>query len=234
MDPTSRTAFLSDLQAAQHAVSFGVTASRASAADTHWRIWSDFCTELALDPLLQDVEDPVTLLQVYLHRYRTGVVAPRGNAVRKRTAEDALRSVGQTFTAMGAPDPRFTPQGQLDFRLARQLRYYEKQDPPPSRVKPVPVTVLLWILHAATLSEHTSTPAIADMIALAFFFLLRPGEYTATPSETTPFRLSDVRLSTGGTYIDIFTAPITTIASATFVSLTFTTQKNGVRGKSLA
>lgn len=231
MDPAARTAFLSDLNSAQHAVSFGVTASRSGAADTHWRIWTDFCTQLAVDPLLQGVDDLVILLQVFLHRYRDGTIAPRGKPVRARTAEDALRSLGQTFTATGAADPRFTSQGDMDFRLARQLRFYSKEDPPPHRVKPVPVNVLLWVLHAATSVENPSTSAIADMIALAFFFLLRPGEYTATSSATTPFRLTDVRLSIGSTYIDNFTASDATLDSVTFVSLTFTTQKNGVRGE---
>jgi hypothetical protein len=39
--------------------------------------------------------------------------------------------------------------------------------------------------------------AIADMVALAFFFfLLRPGEYTGTKSDMTPFRVQDVQLCT--------------------------------------
>lgn len=231
LDTATRDAFLADFRAANHAVSFGVTASRAAAANTHWSLWTDFCSQLAVDPLLQDVEDPVVLLQVYLHRYRTGVIAPRGRPVRARTAEDALRSVGQTFSAMGAQDPRQTSQGHMDFRLTRQISYYKKQDPPPDRVKPVPVAVLLWILHAAAISPHSGTQAIADMIALAFFFLLRPGEYTATPSDTTPFRIADVRVAAGGRYMDPLTASDAELDTATFVSLTFTTQKNGVRGE---
>ena len=231
LDTSTQTAFLADWCAAQHAVSFGVTASRSGTSDTHWCLWTDFCTELALSPFLEGIDDPVVLLQVFLHRFRTGAIAPRGNPVRARTAEDALRSVGQTFTVVGAPDPRLTSQGGMDFRLTHQIHYYKKQDPPPDRVKPVPVTVLLWILHAASISVHAGSIAITDMIALAFFFLLRPGEYTSTPSETTPFHLADVWLSTGGVYLDIFKASDAALDSATFVSLTFTTQKNGVRGE---
>ena len=234
LDPASRPSFLADLRAAQHAVSFGVTASRSSAADTHWRIWHDFCSSLAVDPLLQDVADPVALLQVFLHRYRTGRIAPRGKPVRARTAEDALRSVGQTFLAMGTDDPRFTPQGAMDFRITRQVRFYKKEDPPPDRVKPVPVSVLRWIAFAAATTPHVGNQAIADMIILAFFFLLRPGEYTATASDNTPFRLADIRLAIGGQYLDPFLATEADLEAATFVSLTFTTQKNSVRGEVIA
>ena len=69
--------------------------------------------------------------------------------------------------------------------------------------------------------------AVMDMIALAFFFLLRPGEYTATKSDATPFRMQDVQLFVDGR-LDPMTAPLVTIETATFTTLTFTSQKNGV------
>ena len=234
MDPATLAPFLDDLRAAQHAVSFGVTASRAASADSHWQLWSDYCAPLAVDPLLQDLSDPIPLLQVFLHRYRTGLIAPRGKPVRARTAEDALRSVGQTFLAMGALDPRLTSKGAMDFRLARQLRFYKKEDPPPDRVKPVPVQVLRWIAYAASTTPSAGNAAIADMIILAFFFLLRPGEYTATSSDNTPFRIADLRLSVGGRYLDAFTSSAVDLHAADFLSLTFTTQKNSVRGEVVA
>jgi hypothetical protein len=69
------------------------------------------------------------------------------------------------------------------------------------------------------------------MIALAFFFLLRPGKYTATPSETIPFRYTDVQLFIGQRRLDLASCSDAEIRSATFVTLTFTDQKNGVRGE---
>ena len=231
LDPTTRTAFLRDLGAAQYATQHGVVSSRASAAAGHWSIWTDFCTQLALDPFLEDVPDPVVFLQVFFHRYRTGQISDSQRPVRGRTAEDAVRSVAQTFTAVGAPDPRKTSQGSMDFRLQRQLAHYKKQDPPPNRVKPVPITVLQHIMFAALASTSVANLSVADMICIAFFFLLRPGEYTGTKSETTPFRLCDVSLSVGGQHIDLSTASDATIMSATFATLEFTSQKNGVRGE---
>jgi hypothetical protein len=64
------------------------------------------------------------------------------------------------------------------------------------------------------------------MISLAFFFLLHPGEYTGTNSDTSPFRFCDVQLFVGGCRFSEVK-----IHSATFAPLTFTTQKNGVRGE---
>jgi hypothetical protein len=69
------------------------------------------------------------------------------------------------------------------------------------------------------------------MIILAFFFLLRPGEYTGTASDTTPFTLQDVQCWIGQQRFLAVNIPIEDLARVTFVALTFTTQKNGVRGE---
>ena len=130
---------------------------------------------------------------------------------------------------LGAKDPRMTSTGKLDERLQLQFRCYSQKDPPPSRVKPIPVQVLRRLACVAASSRDPELQAVADMIIIAFFFLLRPGEYTGTKSDSSPFRLSDVTFSVGRTVFDTSTATNNDLATATFVILTFTTQKNGVR-----
>ena len=71
------------------------------------------------------------------------------------------------------------------------------------------------------------------MIIIAFFFLLRPGEYIGTKFDSTPFRLSDVTFSVSHTVFDTTTATENELAAATFVILIFSTQKNGVRGEKI-
>jgi hypothetical protein len=145
--------------------------------------------------------------------------------------EGALRAVGQAFTSVGALDPRLTPRGSTEFRLRRQLRAYSKADPAPNRVKPVPIGV---ICHAANIAKQygiVEPLAVINMICLAFFFLCRPGEYTKPTGDNAPFRLEDVTLYVGNCRI---LAPLATeddLKRATFVTLTFTTQKNAVRGE---
>jgi len=233
--PTATSnAFGRDLGLAQKAARSGIVPDRARAADTHWDLWHSFCHSLDLDPTVENFEDPVTLLQVFAQRYRTGAIAPRGKPVRSRTVEDALRSVGQTLAMLGAQDPRLNHVGRVDFRLQRQLKCYSKEDPPPDRVKPIPVHLLRYVMAVAfanTAVANQANQATADMIVLAFFFLLRPGEYTAMKSDTTPFRMQDVQLFVGGHRLDPLAAPLATIRTATFATLTFTSQKNGVRGE---
>ena len=233
LDPTTADHFLSHLGAAQTAVQAGVVPSRSTAADAHWLLWHTFCTSLAVDPLLSNIQVPTPFLQVFAHGYRTGEITPSGNQVRSRTVEDVLRSIGQTFLGLGQSDPRLTSQSRMDFRLQRQLASYTKADPPPNRVKPIPISVIRHILALASANADVSpdTIATADMIALALFFLLRPGEYTGTRSDTTPFRMCDVCFYLGTRRLVTATATEGQILSATYVTLEFTTQKNGVRGE---
>jgi hypothetical protein len=72
---------------------------------------------------------------------------------------------------------------------------------------------------------------IADMIVIAFFFLLRPGEYTDSTSDLSPFCFKDVQLFIGEQHLNLTTATRASINTATFTTLTFTDQKNGVRGE---
>ena len=111
------------------------------------------------------------------------------------------------------------------------LSSYGKLDAPPHRVKPIPVPILRHVMAQALNSGDAFPMACADMICLAFFFLLRPGEYTGTVSSTQPFQLRDIRFFIGQLALSTATAPAPHLLTATFVSLEFTTQKNGVRGE---
>jgi hypothetical protein len=225
-------ALRADLSLVQHTIRTGVVSSRATAADNHWTRWTNFCIANQLDPLLCNVADPIPFLQIWGARYRDGRAAPSGQPVRAGTVEDALRAVGQTFASLGAKDIRKDSVGNIDFRIQRQLRSYRKEDPSPSRVKPIPIQVIHAVLHRAY-GPHGSTAsqAIADMIVIAFFYLLRPGEYTGTTSDNAPFRMQDVQLFIGQHRLDLVNAADADLLAATSATLTFTTQKNGVRGE---
>ena len=183
-----------------------------------------------MDPTLSEVDDPIAILQVYAQRYRTGEIAPHHNPVRSKTVADSLRAVGQTFAFMGTDDPRLDTYGNIDFRLRRQFAGYKRQDPPPDRVKPIPVQIIRHLLAIAHSTANDGNQAVADMIALAFFFLLRPGEYTTT-TDNRPFYLEDIELWIGQQRLSSLHIPISDLPRVTFVTLTFTTQKNAVRGE---
>ena len=233
MDPVTADRFRRDFRIAQKTVQEGVSSGRATSTNTCWDIWLDFTTELGLDPFLQAFEDKIPLLQVFAQRVRSGELAANGNPIRARSTEDYVRLVAQTFLHVGTEDPRLNSAGKIDFRIQRMIAAWKKQDPPPHRVKPVPIQVIRRIAFLAQHSTHNShlLQATADMIIIAFFYLLRPGEYTDAPSETSPFRLTDVQLFIGSTRLDLWAASAEQLRQARFASLTFTDQKNCVRNE---
>jgi hypothetical protein len=205
----------------------GVTAKRAKAAEAHWAIWETFCLEHNIDPFVRNCDDLIPIIQVFAQRYRDSRGAPNRNAVRSGTVEDAVRVLGQAFTQLGGTDIRKDAFGELDFCLTPQFRCYKKEDPPPARVKPVPILIVFFILNQAYSS--TSLPdqqVIAYMITIAFYVFLRPGEYTGTTSKDTPFRLQEVELHVGDRLLDTMSPSYVDLDATTTVSLTFTTQKN--------
>lgn len=135
-----------------------------------WEQWDTFCLELATDPFLQAFQNKIPLLQVFAQRVRTGSLARDGNPLRARSVEDYVRHVAQTFLAVGSKDPRLNSANDIDFTLRRMFKAWKKEDPPPKRVKPVPVQVIRRIAFIAQHSNCEHQKAIADMIILAFFF----------------------------------------------------------------
>jgi hypothetical protein len=157
------------------AVAMGICLSRASATKSTWDVWCSFCSPLGIKPSLQGLQDPIPVLQLFAHHYRVSTISPSQTPVRGRTVGDALRAIGQMLSGLGIPDPRLQPSGKLEFRLGRQLAAYTKLDPPPARVKPIPLAILQQTCATSRLSTHPAAQLIADMITLGFFFLLCSG-----------------------------------------------------------
>ena len=142
-----------------------------------------------------------------------------------------MRQIGRTFIDLGTDNPRLNAFGLVDTRLSHQIRQWQQEDPAPGRVKPVPVQVLHHVFVAARASGLRERLTLAYMIYIGFFFLCRPGEYTAASEGSRPFRYCDVRAYIGQRRLDIDTAPAADLRASTFTTLTFTNQKNCVPGE---
>ena len=135
------------------------------------------------------------MIQVFSQRVRNRELAANKTLVKSRTVEDYAQSIGQTYLAMGAQDPRLNTSGNIDFILQRMLSCYSKEDLHSNRVKPFPVQVIHRIFAIiTTLDTYPQNQYLADMICLVFFFFLRPGEYALNPSDSSPFQLQDIQL----------------------------------------
>ncbi|KAI2502175.1 hypothetical protein MHU86_12311 [Fragilaria crotonensis] len=236
-NPGTRDALRRDWSAVTTTLDAHQSAHRNAATATTAGVWERFCTNHGLRTDLLDVPgDLVPVLLLFAQQYRTGRISPSDRPVRSRTVEDAVRQVAQAFTRVGANDPRLNSFGDLDFRLRALLQAWKRADPPPTRVKPVPLSL---VRQAHTLSSaappDSGLAAAGDCLLLAYYFLLRPGEYSGHPRTTEDdlFRLQDVGVMIGHRRLAPLTCPIPDLLATTFVSLTFTSQKNGVRGETI-
>jgi hypothetical protein len=232
--PAARDALRVDLLASMQESSTAGNISRANARNSTWRVWHQFCAALNLEDFLSSVTDPVPFLQVFARRYRDGRLSLRGQPVRARTVEEAVRAVGRTFVELGASDPRLNTHGALDVRLAAQIAQWKQEDPPPWRVKPAPTAVLHHATQVAIAANTAHSVCMANMIWVGFFFLCRPGEYTAAAEGSRPFRFCDVDLYLGSRRLNLHTAPDSDLLTSTSVGLTFTMQKNCRPGEVVA
>ena len=101
-------------------------------------------------------------------------------------------------------------------------------------MQPLPVIIIQGLDTAA----QGTTPrniAIRNLTWVAFFLLLRPGEYFKGSTNTAqhPFRLKDVQFSIVQQPYNAATASKSVLAQADFVNHLFTTYKNGVKVKSI-
>ena len=128
--PVINAEIRADYDAVRAAVESGVSAGYQKSLQSNFRQWERFCAEIGLDPLLQNIADPVPFLQFFAHRVRTGRCASRGKQVQKRAVEHYVRAVGQTIALLGPNDPCRNAIGDIDFRFVRQLRSYQRADPP--------------------------------------------------------------------------------------------------------
>ena len=108
-------------------------------------------------------------------------VAPGRRPVRSRTVEDTVRrAVGQAYASMGGPDPCLNMHGALDFRITSLYRAWNKTEDPPSRVKPLPLTLLSKTVDLAHQEQSPAARVAAECLVLAFYFLFGPVNTSAS------------------------------------------------------
>jgi hypothetical protein len=116
------------------------------------------------------------------------------------------------------------------------LRGYRRDDPKSSPQLAVPVAITEHILR----QQWKSSPhcpqrqAIADLTNIAFYYLLRVGEYTKprnTKTNTIPFRVRDITFRTADGRLIPSNQPLETLLTAAEATIRMPNQKNGVKGQ---
>ena len=219
-----------DILALSEEIQRGISPKRVVAANTTWERWSKFCHEHGWDPGLSDFSDPVPTILLFGKRWREGRLAPGSNPTRARTAEDAMRQVGQAFSMVGALDPRLNAYGKMDYRITRVVRFWKNEDGPSRRKRPVPKVVIIELTRHAQATRTQQQLAVSDLVWIGFYWMLRPSEYVYTTRHKTPFVLHDVILKCGEHEYRGDTIPLDRLSAVTSAGFEFETQKNGISG----
>jgi hypothetical protein len=207
-----------------------------------FELWSDFCERVGQTPCLRRVvgqEQKLCYLLVFGVRYRQA--GQTNKPVRANTVEDALLAVGKGMADLGVPDPRKSSFGsnQCHPPLSDFLKAMRDQDDPSTRSYPVNTVVIRALydaLDTAHATEGTINCIAIDLVIVAFFWLLRPAECTDGGSPTSrsqAFRLCDVCLTSHGKQLCASDPSLNEVPDELIECgvLTFTDQKNGVRGE---
>ena len=130
----------------------------------------------------------------------------------------------------GFADPQKQDLGQarLDPAIASYLDKCKEQDPPSQPQQALPSSTIHWIFTTFSQAPLRRLQVVAHLIVLAFFFLLRVGEYTPSSKErrTIPLRGKDVKLWHNGLLLS-HTSSLDILLTADAVSICLENQKNG-------
>ncbi len=118
--------------------------------------------------------------------------------------------------------------------IARQLESFRRTDAPTCPQLAVPVGIPNWIFRSSRNSQRPQVRAIGELSLMAFYFLLRVGEYTQATTRcstcTQAFRLQDVQFYKNQAPITL-TQLLSNPQAPGMVCLKIDNQKNGRHGQ---
>ena len=175
-------------------------------------------------------------------RVRTGILG-RGATVKVGTVSKAMSAVSKTIELANEPSPIYRAPEVYILPLARCIEGMRRSDEPSIPQLAIPVTVPYECYRRAYATTNHKAQATADLCIIAFFYLLRVGEYT-TPrtvrrngqqvraTRTIQFRVQDVGFFKDGKLLPR-TSPLAALLEADAATLKISNQKNGRMGQTV-
>jgi hypothetical protein len=131
-----------------------------------------------------------------------------------------------------------TNQAKYHKPIADLLESYRRKDPATQAQLAVPLDVIKHIEHKSR-NGNNKQRAIGDMCVIAFFYLLRGGEYTVDSPKREEkkrphsFRIEDVRLWEGNSILPLSLPLNELLQRCTAATLHLEDQKNGIRNQTI-
>jgi len=199
---------------------------------------------MGVDPHLSYATTPYKVrartLTGFAARVRQGFYG-RGRKILSDSARGAITAIGQTISLDTGINPTKEEHGQrLIFPIRLMMDGWRKEDPPTEKKLPVEADVPEFMANIGRQAHATPLQqTIGDLALIAFYFLLRIGEYTGKPSrneskQTEQFKVKDVtffRRDKAGQLRQLpRNAEAHLIMSANSATLKLDNQKNGWKG----
>ena len=233
--PELRHQLRADWRAVQATTPHRVSAKRVSSAQSAWEVWSSFCGSIGVDTASLP-PDPIPLLQIFAQRLRAGTLAPAvalsdlaawkipSAAWARRTPSWGPWTLGEMRTASStSASPPSTALGATQTPPRASSPYYQRSCPKwcTWHVKKIP-------------KRHEPPPSSSPSVSFSFFVRASIWVSPTTP-QTTSFAYVTLPSGSALEPCSITIAPPADLqaSASTFVTLTFTRQKNGVRNETV-
>ena len=241
----NKAVIASDLLLAWRAYTDGVTPQTSKTLQKYWKAWASYCAACGqLNPYLDTiskVEQGIILL-AFSARVRTGAYG-YGNQVRVQTVTDALSAIAQTCRLAGKQSPTSETEGTYILPLKRMIEGFKRLDPPATPQMAVPVDVPEEARRLGLATGDKLQEAAGDLTIIAFYFLLRSGEYTKPrrvrrngkwirATRTKQFQVGDVGFWKDGKILPRH-SDLQTLLSADAATMKISNQKNGRTGQTI-
>ena len=231
---------------AREAIANGVTHKTTQTRQKYWQHWRDYASLFTIDPFLQNSDnsnlEQELLICAFAARVRTGTYG-RGSQIKVSGVSDALSAISKTFQLAGQHSPIYEEEATYKVNFQRLVEGFRREDPPSIPQLAVPITVPNQCI---TLTQHSTDDgniATAQLIIIAFYYLLRVGEYTKPKyitrnkkklraTRTVQFSIGNIGFFKNDKILPR-TSPLHILLQADSCTLKITNQKNGRMGDTI-
>ena len=205
----------------------------------YFNSWCFFLLPWGVDPFMGDTlsfKERMHFITSFGGMVRQGELG-RGRKIRVGSVRSAIAAVAQTIALDKGTLPFHNDAGDYHLPIRLMLAGFGKEDPATEKKLAVGVDVPELCCKAARRKKSARARAIGDLILIAFYFLLRIGEYTRKArrnesKQTVQFRMKDVLFfkKRDGRLCQLPpNAPKEAIMSADGATLRLSNQKNGYK-----
>ena len=231
-----------DVVSAWRAASSGVTTQTEKNRKKYFGHWVDYCKKLQIDPLLRQQSDlEICIAMAFAARVRKGSYS-YGATVKVGQVSKALAAISKTIELAGSTSSLYLEKGVFKTPIAWMLEGYRREDSPVVPQLAVPVEVPHAAFQTAYANSCKVEKAKADLALIAFYYLLRVGEYTKpkyttvngvrrSTTRTKQFSIGNIGFFKGDALMKVVDEDGNLLLSS--ATLKITIQKNGRMGETI-